>query len=94
MDASDELLQRPTPSALVALDGAVLSLNTAMARALGRSVEQCLGHGFGDLLPASQLTSVESLVAHAATTDTARCGCWSSSARRQHRSSVLSRRDM
>ncbi|MGW4610379.1 PAS domain-containing protein, partial [Streptomyces sp. NPDC004532] len=70
MDASDELLQRPTPSALVALDGAVLSLNAAMARALGRSVEQCLGHGFGDLLPASQLASVESLVAHAARTDT------------------------
>ncbi|MEV6993708.1 SpoIIE family protein phosphatase [Streptomyces sp. NPDC093228] len=70
MDALDELLRRPTPSALVALDGAVLSLNAAMARVLGRSVEQCLGHGFGDLLPASQLTSVESLVAHAATTDT------------------------
>ncbi|MFE9131877.1 SpoIIE family protein phosphatase [Streptomyces sp. NPDC007148] len=70
MDALDELLRRPTPSALVALDGAVLSLNAAMARALGRSVEQCLGHGFGDLLPASQLASVEGLVAHAATTDT------------------------
>ncbi|MFC9077867.1 SpoIIE family protein phosphatase [Streptomyces sp. NPDC057062] len=70
MDASDELLRRPTPSALVALDGAVLSLNAAMARALGRSVEQCLGRGLGDLLPASQLASVESLVAHAATTNT------------------------
>jgi hypothetical protein len=43
MDALDELLRRPTPSALVALDGAVLSLNAAMARVLGRSVEQCLG---------------------------------------------------
>ncbi|MFE0543536.1 SpoIIE family protein phosphatase [Streptomyces sp. NPDC058891] len=70
MDALDELLRRPTPSALVALDGAVLSLNAAMARVLGRSVEQCLGHGFGDLLPASQLAAVESLVAHAATTNT------------------------
>ncbi|MFJ6121450.1 SpoIIE family protein phosphatase [Streptomyces sp. NPDC092129] len=70
MDASDELLRRPTPSALVALDGAVLRLNAAMARALGRSVEQCLGRGLGDLLPASQLASVESLVAHAATTNT------------------------
>ncbi|MEE1671978.1 SpoIIE family protein phosphatase (plasmid) [Streptomyces sp. WAC07094] len=70
MDALDELLRRPTPSALVALDGSVLGLNAAMARVLGRSVEQCLGHGFGDLLPASQLTAVESLVAHAATTDT------------------------
>ncbi|MEV7366560.1 SpoIIE family protein phosphatase [Streptomyces sp. NPDC091299] len=70
MDALDELLRRPTPSALVALDGSVLSLNAAMARVLGRSVEQCLGRGFGDLLPASQVTAVESLVAHAATTNT------------------------
>ncbi|MFD7608492.1 SpoIIE family protein phosphatase [Streptomyces mirabilis] len=70
MDASDELLQMATPSALLTLDGAIRSLNAAMARTLGRSVEQCVGRGFGDLLPASQLTAVESLVAHAATTKT------------------------
>ncbi|MFF2431725.1 SpoIIE family protein phosphatase [Streptomyces mirabilis] len=70
MDASDELLQMATPSALLTLDGAIRSLNAAMARTLGRSVEQCVGRGFGDLLPASQLTAVKSLVAHAATTKT------------------------
>ncbi|PBD02459.1 PAS fold-containing protein [Streptomyces sp. OV198] len=70
MDASDELLQMTTPSALLTLDGAIRSLNAAMARTLGRSVEQCVGRGFGDLLPASQLTAVKSLVAHAATTKT------------------------
>ncbi|MGW2612077.1 PAS domain-containing protein [Streptomyces mirabilis] len=70
MDASDVLLQMATPSALLTLDGAIRSLNAAMARTLGRSVEQCVGRGFGDLLPASQLTAVKSLVAHAATTKT------------------------
>jgi len=55
---------------LLTLDGAIRSLNAAMARTLGRSVEQCVGRGFGDLLPASQLTAVKSLVAHAATTKT------------------------
>ncbi|MGW7424172.1 SpoIIE family protein phosphatase [Streptomyces sp. NPDC054813] len=70
MDASDELLQTATPSALLTLDGTIRSLNAAMARTLGRSVEQCVGRGFGDLLPASQLTAVKSLVAHAATTKT------------------------
>lgn len=70
MDASDELLQMATPSALLTLDGAIRSLNAAMAGTLGRSVEQCVGRGFGDLLPASQLTAVKSLVAHAATTKT------------------------
>ncbi|MER7679211.1 SpoIIE family protein phosphatase [Streptomyces sp. NPDC096934] len=70
MDASDELLERVTPSALLALDGTVCSLNGAMAKALGRPVEQCVGRGFGDLLPTSQLAAVESLVSHAATTKT------------------------
>ncbi|MET9037336.1 SpoIIE family protein phosphatase [Streptomyces mirabilis] len=70
IDASGELLQMATPSALLTLDGAIRSLNAAMARTLGRSVEQCVGRGFGDLLPASQLTAVKSLVAHAATTKT------------------------
>ncbi|MFJ9761788.1 PAS domain-containing protein, partial [Streptomyces sp. NPDC101149] len=70
MDAWDEHLRRPTPSALLTLGGAILRLNAAMARALGRSVEQCVGRGFGDLLPASELAAVESLVAHAARTNT------------------------
>ncbi|MEU1600487.1 SpoIIE family protein phosphatase [Streptomyces sp. NPDC005708] len=70
MDASDELLRRATPSALLTLDGAIRSLNAAMARALGRSVEQCVGRGLVDLMPVSQRTAVENLVAHAATTKT------------------------
>ncbi|MFG3206473.1 SpoIIE family protein phosphatase [Streptomyces sp. NPDC048192] len=70
MDASDELLQVPKASALLTLDGAIRSLNTAMARTLGSSIEQCLGRRFGELLPASQSTAVESLVTHAATTKT------------------------
>ncbi|MEU2619670.1 SpoIIE family protein phosphatase [Streptomyces sp. NPDC007157] len=68
MDASDELLRGADPAALLMLDGAIRCLNSAMATALGRSAEQCLGHGFGDLWPASQRMSAESLVAHAART--------------------------
>jgi serine phosphatase RsbU (regulator of sigma subunit)/PAS domain-containing protein len=41
-----------------------------MATALGRSAEQCLGRGFGDLWPANQRMSAESLVAPAAGTKT------------------------
>ncbi|MFF2937402.1 SpoIIE family protein phosphatase [Streptomyces mirabilis] len=68
MDASDELLQRATPSALLTLDGVIRSLNAAMATALGRPREQCVGHGFGDLLPEDQRTSAEGLLTHGATT--------------------------
>ncbi|WP_316742598.1 SpoIIE family protein phosphatase [Streptomyces sp. MK7] len=68
MDASDELLQRATPSALLTLDGVIRSLNAAMARALGRPREQCAGHGFGDLLSEDQRVSAESLLKHGATT--------------------------
>lgn len=70
MDASDEILHMPTPSALLNLDGSIHSLNEAMAWTLGRPVEQCVGRGFGDLLPASQLTWAERLVSHAAATET------------------------
>ncbi|MCX4580538.1 SpoIIE family protein phosphatase [Streptomyces sp. NBC_01571] len=70
MDASDEILQMATPSALLTLAGVIRNLNAAMARTLGRTVEQCVGRGFGDLLPTSQLSAVESLVSHAATTKT------------------------
>ncbi|MGW1917453.1 SpoIIE family protein phosphatase [Streptomyces sp. NPDC002076] len=70
MDASDELLRRDAPSALLTLDGSVRSLNAAMARALGRSAEQCVGRSLVDVVPANQRTAVESLVAHAATTKT------------------------
>ncbi|MFE7244787.1 SpoIIE family protein phosphatase [Streptomyces sp. NPDC057580] len=66
MDASDELLRGADPAALLTLGGAIRSLNAAMATALGRLAEQCLGHDFGDLWPASQRTSAESLVVHAA----------------------------
>ncbi|WP_127354985.1 SpoIIE family protein phosphatase [Actinacidiphila soli] len=68
MDASDELLRRADPAALLTLDGAIRSLNAAMATALGRPAEQCLGRGFGDLWLASQRMSAESLVVHAART--------------------------
>ncbi|MFF3946732.1 SpoIIE family protein phosphatase [Streptomyces sp. NPDC001902] len=68
MDASDELLQRATPSALLALDGVIRRLNTAMASALGRPEEQCVGRGFSDLLSEDQRISARSLLAHGATT--------------------------
>ncbi|MER5683039.1 SpoIIE family protein phosphatase [Streptomyces sp. NPDC002205] len=70
MDASDELLRRTDPAALLTLDGAIRNLNAAMATALGRTAEQCLGRDFGDLWPASQRMSAESLVVHAARTKT------------------------
>ncbi|MER5915957.1 SpoIIE family protein phosphatase [Streptomyces sp. NPDC001982] len=70
MDASDELLRRADPAALLTLDGVISGLNAAMATALDRPAEQCLGCDFGDLCPASQRMSAESLVAHAARTTT------------------------
>ncbi|MGW4979735.1 SpoIIE family protein phosphatase [Streptomyces mirabilis] len=68
MDTSDELLDTAGPAALLTLDGVIRSLNTAMATALGKSAEQCLGRAFGDLWPTSQRMSAESLVTHAAKT--------------------------
>ncbi|MFF3559542.1 SpoIIE family protein phosphatase [Streptomyces sp. NPDC002574] len=68
MDASDELLLRATPSALLTLDGVIRCLNAAMASALGRSEEQCVGRGFIDLLSEDQRVSARSLLAHGATT--------------------------
>ncbi|MFE5815652.1 SpoIIE family protein phosphatase [Streptomyces sp. NPDC056479] len=77
MDASDELLRGADPAALLTLEGAIRGLNAAMATALGRPAEQCLGcdfgeqflgRDFGDLWPASQRMSAESLVVHAART--------------------------
>ncbi|MGI5141337.1 SpoIIE family protein phosphatase [Streptomyces sp. CA-106110] len=68
MDASDELLHKPDPAALLTLDGVISGLNAAMATALGRPAEQCLGRSFGDLWPASQRLSAESLVVTAART--------------------------
>ncbi|MEU1593428.1 SpoIIE family protein phosphatase [Streptomyces sp. NPDC005708] len=70
MDATDELLRRAGPSALLTLNGAMRGLNAAMAAALGRPAEQCLGRDFGDLWPASQRMSAESLVVTAARTKT------------------------
>ncbi|WP_217546790.1 SpoIIE family protein phosphatase [Streptomyces sp. GbtcB6] len=66
MDASDELLRGADPACLLTLDGVIRSLNDAMATALGRSQEQCLGRDFGHMWPANQRMSAESLVAHAA----------------------------
>ncbi|MFF3873424.1 PAS domain-containing protein, partial [Streptomyces sp. NPDC001978] len=70
MDASDELLRRADPAALLTLEGVISGLNAAMATALGRSAEQCLGCDFGVLCPASQRMLAESLVVHAARTTT------------------------
>ncbi|MFF3469306.1 PAS domain-containing protein, partial [Streptomyces sp. NPDC002619] len=79
MDASDGLLRRAEPAALLTLDGAIRDLNAAMATALGRPAEQCLGRDFGeqclgrdfgDLWPASQRVSAENLVVHVARTKT------------------------
>lgn len=67
MDASEELLQRATPSALLTLDGGIHSLNAEMARALGRPREQCRGQGFVDLLSEDQRISAEGLLTHGAT---------------------------
>jgi serine phosphatase RsbU (regulator of sigma subunit)/PAS domain-containing protein len=66
MDASDELLRRDDPAALLALNGVIRSLNPAMAAALGRPAEQCRRRDFGDLWPASQRVSAEGLVVAAA----------------------------
>ncbi|MFD3586043.1 SpoIIE family protein phosphatase [Streptomyces sp. NPDC058683] len=66
MAASDELLRGADPAALLTLDGVIRSLNAAMATALGKPAEECRGRDFGDLWPASQRMSAESLVAHAA----------------------------
>ncbi|MEU2623387.1 SpoIIE family protein phosphatase [Streptomyces sp. NPDC007157] len=65
MDFSDELLDRPEPSALLYPDGVVRSLNNAMATALGRRIEQCVGRQIGELVPASQSSVVRRIVAHA-----------------------------
>ncbi|MGW0632305.1 SpoIIE family protein phosphatase [Streptomyces sp. NPDC002758] len=70
MAASDELLHRADPSALLTLDGVISGLNAAMATALSRPAEQCLGHDFGDLWPAGERISARSLVIHAATAKT------------------------
>ncbi|MFG2480823.1 PAS domain-containing protein [Streptomyces fagopyri] len=68
MDASDELLQMATPSALLTLDGVIRSLNAAMAAQLGKPWERCAGHGFVDLLREDQCIAAEGLLTHGATT--------------------------
>ncbi|MGY6021678.1 PAS domain-containing protein [Streptomyces spinosirectus] len=70
MDTWEELLRWATPSALLAPDGTIRSLNAPMAAALGRPEKQCVGHHFPGLLPESQRASAESLLTHGATTKT------------------------
>ncbi|MEU7965416.1 SpoIIE family protein phosphatase [Streptomyces sp. NPDC049097] len=70
MDASDELLRGAAPATLLTLDGAIRRLNAAMAIALGRPAEDCLGRNFGDLWPAEQRLSAGSLVVTATRTKT------------------------
>ncbi|MCC5480087.1 PP2C family protein-serine/threonine phosphatase [Streptomyces barringtoniae] len=65
MDASNELLRRAEPSALLYPDGAVRSLNEAMASALSRPAEQCVGRCIWELLPTSQRSVAKRIVANA-----------------------------
>ncbi|MER6125889.1 PAS domain-containing protein [Streptomyces sp. NPDC001795] len=65
MDASNELLRRAEPSVLLYPDGAVRSLNEAMASALSRPAEQCVGRYIWELLPASQRSVAKRIVANA-----------------------------
>lgn len=67
MDAWDEFLQKPYPSALVGLDGVIRRLNASMATALGKPVDHCVDCTFADLLPEDQQGPAESLIAQAAT---------------------------
>lgn len=66
MEASDELLQKDYPSALVTVNRIIRRVNDAMAKALGRSANQCVGHDFAALLPPEQRVSAEQLVAQGA----------------------------
>jgi hypothetical protein len=54
MDASDELLRRAEPSALLHPNGIVRSVNGAMAMALCRPAEQCVGRYAWELVPENQ----------------------------------------
>jgi PAS domain S-box-containing protein len=65
VDASDELLRRAEPSALLHPNGIVRSVNAAMATALGRPAEQCVGRDAWELVPESQRSVVERIVTHA-----------------------------
>lgn len=67
MDVSEELLRMASPSALLTLDGIVRSLNIPMASALGGPVEECVDHGFADLLPEDQRFTAERMVAQGVT---------------------------
>ncbi|CAG6397436.1 SpoIIE family protein phosphatase [Streptomyces cocklensis] len=67
MDALDELLHQPYPSAFVTTGGVIRRLNAAMATVLGRTAEQCAGRDFAELLPSGQRVSAERLVAQGAT---------------------------
>ncbi|MCF3128953.1 PAS domain-containing protein [Streptomyces olivochromogenes] len=68
MDASDELLRVADPAALLTLAGTIAGINAAMAKALGKPTQHCLGDDFAELWPAGQRLSVERLVTHAART--------------------------
>ncbi|MFF7184918.1 SpoIIE family protein phosphatase [Streptomyces sp. NPDC008222] len=65
MDASDELLRRAEPSALLHPNGVVRSVNAAMAMTLCRPAEQCVGRYAWELVPESQRLVVERMVTHA-----------------------------
>ncbi|MER5918113.1 SpoIIE family protein phosphatase [Streptomyces sp. NPDC001982] len=65
VDASDELLRRAEPSALLYPDGIIRSLNEAMATAFGRPAEECVGRYVWELVAEGQRIVVERIVAHA-----------------------------
>lgn len=68
MDNTDQFLRRAEPSALVALDGTVRSLNGAMVAILDCPAEDCMGRRAADLLPDRQGVAIGDLVAHTAAT--------------------------
>lgn len=63
MDVSDELLRTADLSALVTADGVIRHLSTAMAAALGGSVDACIGHELAGLLSKDQTIAAERLLA-------------------------------
>jgi serine phosphatase RsbU (regulator of sigma subunit)/PAS domain-containing protein len=66
MDASDELLDKSSPAAVMTGDGVIRRLNGPMATSLGRPAEQCVGRSFPDLLAGDQKAAAEHVLAQGA----------------------------
>jgi PAS domain-containing protein len=63
MDVTEEILQTADLTALVTPDGVIRRLNVPMATALGRSVDDCVGHDLAAVLPDDQTIAAERLLA-------------------------------